>query len=407
MSHNHPFASIETALNDLRQGRMIILVDNENRENEGDLVIAAEHATPAAINFMCQHARGLVCLPMAEEDFIRLQIPMMASHNRSRYHTAFGVSFEAASGVTTGISVYDRARTIQVAIDPQSGPQDIVMPGHVFPLKAKNGGVLVRAGHTEGTVDLARLAGCRPAAVLCEIMNADGSMARLPDLLTFSKIHQLNMVSINDLLRYRMQHETLIQLGSSAVLPTESWGEMRIQTYHSDFFGEEAIAMIKEPLNLAQPCLVRLHSECLTGDILGSQRCDCGRQLSMSLALIAQQGGILLYLRQEGRGIGLLNKIKAYVLQDQGLDTVEANHHLGFAADERDYGWAAQMLRALGVTQVRLLTNNPHKVSSLEGYGIAVTERVPLQVRASQNNMKYLRAKQEKLGHILELQEIF
>lgn len=403
MSQTTPFASIETALSELRQGRMIILVDSEDRENEGDLVIAAEHVTPAAINFMCQHARGLVCLPMTEADFNRLQIPMMASHNRSRYHTAFGVSFEAAFGVSTGISAYDRAKTIQVAIDPQSGPHDIVMPGHVFPLKAKDGGVLARAGHTEGTVDLARLAGCHPAAVLCEIMNADGSMARLPDLIQFAEQHQLALVSIADLVHYRMRVEPVIELSANVPLPTRRWGELRLQTFHNRITGDESFAIIKPPQDRNKPCLVRLHSQCLTGDIFGSERCDCGDQLTMSLNKIAETGGILLYLRQEGRGIGLLNKIKAYALQDQGLDTVEANHHLGFAADERDYGWAAQMLQALGVSQIRLLTNNPHKVVSLQEYGIAVSERVPLTASPSTNNIRYLRTKREKLGHLLEV----
>lgn len=397
-----PFASIETALSELRQGRMVILADNENRENEGDLVIAAEYATPEAINFMCQYARGLVCLPLQEADFHRLKIPMMTDRNGSKHQTAFGVSIEAAQGVGTGISVQDRALTIKVAIDPHSGPQDIIMPGHTFPLKAHAQGVLARAGHTEGSVDLVRLAGCRPAAAICEIMNPDGSMARLQDLVQFGQQHRLAMVSIADLIRYRLRTEALVTLGANVPLPTRQWGELRLQTFHNPIIMDESFAIIKPSQPGATP-LVRLHSQCLTGDLLGSLRCDCGDQLSLSLNKIAEAGGILLYLRQEGRGIGLLNKIKAYALQDQGFDTVEANHHLGFAADERDYGWAAQMLKALGVEQVRLLTNNPHKIANLQEYGIEVSERISLAVPPSASNIGYLRTKREKLGHLIEI----
>ncbi len=402
---NHPtFTDIEIALADLRQGRMVILVDNENRENEGDLIIPAQHASADAINFMCQYGRGLVCLAMTEQDFTRLQIPMMAVNNRSKHQTAFGVSFEAAQGVSTGISVQDRAQTIKIAIDPQSSPSDIIMPGHIFPLKARSGGVLARPGHTEGSIDLARLAGCQPAAVICEIMNQDGSMARLQELSQFAQRHQLAIVSISDLIAYRIRHENILQLGASAPLPTEQWGPLHIQTFQSQLTEENSIAIIKASLNKEQPHLVRLHSECFTGDVLGSQRCDCGRQLDLGLSSIAEQGGVLLYLRQEGRGIGLFNKIKAYALQDQGLDTVEANHRLGFAADQRDYGMAAQMLRALGISQVRLLTNNPHKVSSMEKYGITVKERISLETKPLPSNSHYLRTKQQKLGHLLNIE---
>lgn len=396
-------STIEVAIKALQQGGMVILVDDEGRENEGDLVIAAEHITPTAINFMCLYARGLICLTLTTADFRRLGLSLMTQHNRSRHNTAFGLSIEAAQGIDTGISATDRAHTIRVAIDTHSGPNDILTPGHMFPLQAVDGGVLVRAGHTEGSIDLARLAGCKPAAVICEIMNNDGTMARLPDLRAFAHQHQLPIVSIRDLIAYRLRHEHLVDLDAQASLPLQGLGELTIQTFRSQYLRADSIALIKQPIQPRQPTLVRLHSECLTGDLFGSLRCDCGHQLHLALKQLAQKGGILLYLRQEGRGIGLTNKIKAYALQDSGMDTVEANQHLGFAADQRDYGLAAQMLRSMGIRQVRLLTNNPRKVSGLFDYGVEVIERVPLEAEPNLNNIRYLQTKREKLGHLLAL----
>lgn len=402
-----PFAKIEAALEDLRQGKMIILVDDESRENEGDLVIAAEKATPEAINFMTRYGRGLVCLPMMAADFDRLSIPMMTKRNRSPHQTAFGVSIEAASGVTTGISAFDRAHTIKVALDENSGPEDIIMPGHVFPLKARNGGILARAGHTEGSVDLCRLAGLKPAAVICEILNEDGSMSRMPQLKQFAKEHNVTLISIYDLISYRFSHETLIEEVATSSLPIKNRGKFLIKTFRSLIDDSEHAALIATKPGRNATQLVRVHSECLTGDVFGSARCDCGRQLDLALDEIAEQGGVLLYLRQEGRGIGLANKIKAYALQEEGLDTVEANHHLGFAADMRDYGLAAQILKHLNVKTIRLLTNNPDKVSSLSRYGIEVKERVALETVPTSDNIRYLRAKREKLGHLLTLNSEF
>ncbi len=393
------FASIETAIADIAAGKMIILVDDAHRENEGDLVMAAQHATPEAINFMIRYGRGLVCMPMLEEDFIRLRIPMMVKHNNAPRQTAFGVSIEARDGVSTGISAQDRATTIRVAANAHSMPSDIVMPGHIFPLCAQQGGVLKRNGHTEGSVDLARLAGLRSSAVICEIINDDGTMARLPDLTLFAQEHNLCIVSIHDLQTYRMTREKLVELQAKTRLPLQQFGEFTLHAFTSSVEQKEMVVLSKPCSTPDKPPLVRLHSACMTGDVLGSLRCDCGAQLTTALEQIANEGGYIVYLPQEGRGIGLANKIKAYALQDQGLDTVEANHKLGFEADLRDYGLAAQVLRELGVTAVRLLTNNPRKVAGLQRYGVQVVERIAIQTPIRATNIRYLQTKREKLGH--------
>lgn len=395
-------ARIEDALADFRAGKFVIIVDAEDRENEGDLVIAAEFATPEAINFMAREGRGLICLPLTEDRLNSLHIPMMvtSTENTARFGTAFTVSVEARHGVTTGISAFDRATTIRAMINPDTRPEDIARPGHIFPLRAADGGVLTRPGQTEASVDLARLAGLYPAAVICEIMSEDGTMARLPELEIFAARQGLKIISIADLIIYRYRVESFIRRAAETTLPT-AYGRFRVTAYENTLSGEHHLALMMGEPN-GTPPLVRLHSECLTGDALGSQRCDCGAQLAEAQRLIAAEGrGVILYLRQEGRGIGLLNKLRAYALQDEGLDTVDANHQLGFPTDMRDYGVAAQILRDIGLSHVRLLTNNPDKVAGLERNGITVSERMPLVIQPIETNSHYLATKRTKMGHLL------
>jgi 3,4-dihydroxy 2-butanone 4-phosphate synthase/GTP cyclohydrolase II len=396
-----PLAKIEDALEDIKKGRMIILVDDEGRENEGDLTLAAEFATPEAINFMVTHARGLICLALTPEKVDALGLPQMTQNNLSPFQTAFTVSIEARSGVSTGISAADRAHTILTAVKEGSGPRDIVVPGHIFPLRAREGGVLVRTGQTEGSVDLARLAGLTPAGVICEVMNEDGTMARLPDLEKFAERHGLKIVSVADLVAWRLGHEKLVRLEARSVLPRVG-AVFGLCAYSSKVDGSEYLALTLGDITTPEPVLTRVHSQCLTGDTLGSQRCDCGEQLNLALSMITQAGrGVLLYVPQEGRGIGLINKIKAYALQDQGADTVEANIALGFKDDLRDYGLGAQVLRDLGVTRMRLMTNNPAKMVALQGYGLEVAERVPLELPPRPENARYMETKSAKMGHLL------
>jgi 3,4-dihydroxy 2-butanone 4-phosphate synthase/GTP cyclohydrolase II len=396
-------ATIKEAIEDIKAGRFIIIVDDEGRENEGDLAIAADKIDADAINFMAKHGRGLICMPVTGARLDELNIPMMVGENTSKHNTAFTVSIEAKKKVSTGISAHDRATTVRAVIDPATRPEDIARPGHTFPLRAREGGVLVRAGHTEAIVDLARLAGLYPAGVICEVMNEDGTMARLPQLEMFAKQYKLKIISITDLIIYRRRHEKLVTKVAQANLPTR-YGQFTAIAYKSTIDPDQHVALVKGDLSSDEPVLVRVHSECLTGDVFGSLRCDCGEQIDMALNIIAEKGkGVLLYMRQEGRGIGLHNKIAAYALQDKGLDTVEANESLGFPADLRDYGIGAQILADLGVKKIRLLTNNPKKVVGLEGYGLHVVETVPLRVDPNPLNLRYLETKQQKLGHILNL----
>jgi len=404
MTEERKTVSVETALDEVRAGRMIIIIDDEDRENEGDLMVAAEKISPEAINFMARHGRGLICLPLTRERLEELQLPLMVSDNTARFQTAFTISIDAKEGVTTGISAHDRAETILAAIDPETKPEDLARPGHIFPLKAKEGGVLSRAGQTEAAVDLARMAGLKPAGVICEIMNEDGSMARMPQLEEVSRRYGIPILTIADLIRYRMKHETLVRKLDETDLPT-SRGQFRLHVYEDTIHGEHHVALVKGDVDRGDPILVRAHSQCLTGDTFGSARCDCGEQLRLSMEMIEKEGrGVVLYiLNHEGRGIGLANKIKAYAMQDAGADTVEANRRLGFKPDQRDYGIGAQILVALGVHRIRLLTNNPRKFVGLTGYGLEIVDRVPLEVPPNACNLRYLKTKKEKMGHILDL----
>jgi len=396
-----PFAPIEEAVEAVRDGRMIIVVDDEDRENEGDLTIAADKVTPEAINFMAKYGRGLICMPMTGQRLDELEVPLMVEKNTTSFNTAFCVSVEAKHRTSTGISAADRAATVLAAIDPGTRPADLARPGHMFPLRARDGGVMVRAGQTEAAVDLARIAGLYPAGVICEIMNEDGTMARVPELTKFARKHGLLMITIADLIKYRMRTERLVKRVASADLPTEH-GAFKIYAYENQLDNETHVALVRGDISDGKDVLVRVHSKCLTGDVFHSARCDCGAQLDTAMARIAEEGrGVLLYLNQEGRGIGLANKIRAYELQDQGFDTVEANERLGFKADQRDYGIGAQILTDLGVKTMRLLTNNPRKFVGLQGYGLAVSDTVPLEIPANESTRKYLKTKKDKLGHRL------
>ncbi|MBI5948782.1 MAG: bifunctional 3,4-dihydroxy-2-butanone-4-phosphate synthase/GTP cyclohydrolase II [Chloroflexi bacterium] len=393
--------TVPEAIEEYRRGKFVIITDDEDRENEGDLVMAAQFVTPDAINFMAKYGRGLVCCPITEERVATLKLPMMAQDNSSQFGTPFTVSVEARTGVTTGISAADRARTVQVLIDPKAGPEDLVRPGHMFPLRARDGGVLVRAGQTEASVDLAKMAGLYPAGVLCEIMKMDGEMARMPDLKRFARRHGLRIVTVADMIKYRLRTERLIRRVAETKLPTP-YGEMMILAYKAETGPDEHVAIVKGPIDGDRPVLVRVHDQCVTGDVFGSLRCDCGEQKDRALKMIGEEGGVFLYMRQEGRGIGLHNKLRAYELQDQGMDTVEANIALGFPADRRDYGIGMQILVDLGVRKMRLITNNPAKRAGLEAYGLEVVERVAIETEPNPFNIRYLDTKRRRMGHILD-----
>ena len=397
-------SKISEAIEDMRNGKMVILVDDEDRENEGDLCMSAEFASPETINFMARYGRGLICLTLSEDMADTLNLKPMVQDNKARFGTAFTISIEAREGVTTGISAADRATTIKAAVNPEAKAEDLVSPGHVFPIRARKGGVLVRTGQTEGSVDICRLAGLTPAGIICEIMKDDGTMARMPDLEAFAREHKLKIVTIADLIDYRLQHESLIKRVAEATIPTCYGGEFRVIVYENDVDTFQHIALVKGAITKDDEVLVRVHSECLTGDVFASARCDCGDQLHRAMELVNQEGkGVIVYMRQEGRGIGLVNKIKAYALQECGHDTVEANIALGFKPDLRDYGIGAQILVDLGVHKMRLMTNNPKKIVGLEGYGIEITQRVPLEIHPNENNIKYMKTKQDKMGHLLKI----
>lgn len=404
MPKSNAAANVERAIQTVKEGKLIIIVDDEDRENEGDLMVAAEKATADIVNFMAKHARGLICLSLTKERLKQLDLPLMVSDNTARFETAFTVSIDAREGITTGISAYDRAKTIQVAIDLKTKPADLARPGHIFPLQANAGGVLKRAGQTEASLDIARLAGLDPSGVICEIMNEDGTMSRMPELEKFSKTFDIPILTIADLIHYRMRKETLVKKLEEADLPTK-YGHFRIMVFEDTVRGDQHVALVKGKLHPDEPTLVRAHSQCLTGDTFGSCRCDCGDQLGRAMQMIEKAGtGVVLYiLNHEGRGIGLVNKIKAYAIQDKGADTVEANTELGFKPDQRDYGIGAQILVALGVKKLRLITNNPRKFIGLTGYGLEITERIPIEIPPGQCNREYLKTKKEKMGHILEM----